>query len=110
MGYFKGIKIDKKGRLWLKRKDGWTKAYCPYRSKIIGTKMGMLVLCGTWCVKFDEPYLTVSKEEIFLAICKGTLVCSSKDFIDEREEDNASNKNQTQENNGKGITRKAETA
>lgn len=101
MGYFKGIKIDKDGNLWLKRKGRWKEVYCP----ICPLDMQSLIAhqCGTWCARFGEPSVDLAgTEKVYLPIChdNNVLICDVNNFIDEREEDNASNKNQTQKNNG----------
>ena len=70
------IKIDKKGRLWLRRGNELKMQFCPFQN------LEEDVYCGDWCPLFDEP---VEIFDVTLRICQDReLRCQIDEFVDER--------------------------
>ena len=69
-----GMKIDKNGWLWLKRKGKYKAQYCPYQPKE--------VRCGDWCPNFEAPDFYWGYYN--LQICQSQIL-QTETLIDERE-------------------------
>jgi hypothetical protein len=69
-------KINKKGKLEIKRVNEFKKQSCPF------SQSEPVFLCGDNCPLFGEPFITDTG--VYIQLCHKTLSLSPKDFTDER--------------------------
>ena len=90
------MKINKYGKLEVKRKGQYSCVICPHaiaytehESRNTNRVMNEHRSCGDWCALFGEPFLKEitelgTRDYIVISLCKKDWIIPAEEFIDER--------------------------